>query len=230
MRSYQSASSCNIYDLCPQKYKFKYVDKLPDPSGPAAELGTRIHNAIYATWAERKAEHSDLFIKIALTALYTHREVQALPAARIIDGKASEHKIDVPCGKTQLNGYIDMMLEDGSLVDFKTSKSLFSSEKIQEQRQHLFYVYGALKMGWLPPNQFPYLFRYVVVTTAKSPTVQVIKFNVSQSALEEFERDFNLRTYKIQLSHDLNMFPHNPGSHCYMCPYKNICPAHQSHQ
>jgi hypothetical protein len=30
---------------CPRRCKFKYIDKLPDPSGPAAERGSAVHKA-----------------------------------------------------------------------------------------------------------------------------------------------------------------------------------------
>lgn len=38
-----SYSRYATYKQCPQKAKFKYIDKLDDPSGPAAERGTEIH-------------------------------------------------------------------------------------------------------------------------------------------------------------------------------------------
>jgi hypothetical protein len=227
MRTAESASSCSIYDLCPQKYKFKYVDKLPDPSGPAAEFGKKFHEAVYASWNDRAAVHSDLQIHAMLHALYKYPKVQELPALREITGKASEHCIDIPCRQGRLYGFIDMILEDNSLNDIKTSKSAFTAAKRDEQRQHLFYVYGALKMGWLEPNKFPYKFRYIVVTTAAAPLVQVLTFNVTEKALQEFEEDFGLRLTKIELSFDTGLFPHNPGAHCRFCPFKNVCPAHQ---
>lgn len=39
-----SYSKWSCYKECLRKYKHKYIDRLPDPSGPAAERGTRIHS------------------------------------------------------------------------------------------------------------------------------------------------------------------------------------------
>lgn len=38
-----SYSKYNTYKQCPRKIKYRYIDKLPDPAGPAAERGTYIH-------------------------------------------------------------------------------------------------------------------------------------------------------------------------------------------
>ena len=39
-----SYSRWTTYDTCAGKAKFKFIDKLPDPAGPAAERGLEIHN------------------------------------------------------------------------------------------------------------------------------------------------------------------------------------------
>ena len=38
-----SYSSLGKYEKCAAQWKFSYLDKLPDPSGPAAKRGTRLH-------------------------------------------------------------------------------------------------------------------------------------------------------------------------------------------
>jgi hypothetical protein len=44
-----SFSQWDTYNSCPAKWKYKYVDKLPDmPTGPAAERGTLIHSTVEA--------------------------------------------------------------------------------------------------------------------------------------------------------------------------------------
>lgn len=41
-----SYSSIKTYEQCPQKFKFGRIDKLPEPSGEAAERGKALHSAI----------------------------------------------------------------------------------------------------------------------------------------------------------------------------------------
>lgn len=38
-----SYSSLSTYEECPAKWKYSYIDKLPDPPSPAMERGTRLH-------------------------------------------------------------------------------------------------------------------------------------------------------------------------------------------
>lgn len=41
-----SPSRLSTYNDCPRKAKYKFVDKLPEPSGPAASRGTAIHEGL----------------------------------------------------------------------------------------------------------------------------------------------------------------------------------------
>jgi len=38
-----SFSRWHTYETCPRQARYKYIDKLPDPSGPAAQRGSEIH-------------------------------------------------------------------------------------------------------------------------------------------------------------------------------------------
>lgn len=221
MRYYESPSSCSTYDSCALKYKFKYIDQLPDPSGPAAALGTEFHEAVYLSFATKSMQHDNPTIKAMLAAFYANNEITSLGSIAAI-----EKRVEVQCGKGNIKGFIDLIFEDGSIADIKTSSSLFTPEKIKAQKQHLFYVYSALKLGILKADSFPYIFRYLVVTTKKSPLTQVVTFKVSKEALQEFETDFNIRLNKIALNVETKIFPHTRGPHCYYCSFKSICPAH----
>lgn len=41
-----SFSRWSVYDLCPLKAKYKFIDKLPEPGSPAMDRGTAIHTGI----------------------------------------------------------------------------------------------------------------------------------------------------------------------------------------
>lgn len=41
-----SPSSASAFDGCPRRWKFKYVDRLPEPSGQAAVVGTFAHSVL----------------------------------------------------------------------------------------------------------------------------------------------------------------------------------------
>lgn len=216
MREYESPSSCYTYDHCPQKYKFRYIDKLPDPSGPAAQLGIAFEDIVYPLWNERAyKEQEDMKMDGMLRCLFSDIKVQ-----KLANHKSTQNKIDVPCGDSRLVGYLDMLHEDNSITDLKTSKNPWDTKKLSETQQHIAYPYGAMKMG-LIPNVFPVIFRYLIVTTDSAAKIQIIELKITEEDFKEYERSFYERIKKIQL----DIFPTKRNYECNWCPYKRLCPA-----
>lgn len=214
-RKFESPSSLTLYLTCPQKYAFKYRDKLPDPAGAAAILGTDFHNAAYRTWESRDAsgeEHPQ--IRKMLEAMYAHHEIEKLPRTFSFE---PEQKVSHSYGDQELFGVIDMGLTDDSVNDFKTSSKKWTEQKVRENFQHIAYTWLA-RMTKLSTAK---TFRYIVVTTTPNPFVQVITVNVSDEYIESYLEQARATTGLI----DLDMFYPIAGRHCYYCPYKNICPA-----
>ena len=57
-----SASSLYIYSQCPLKYKYKYVDKIPDtPEKPFFKLGNIIHKALEIFHEQPKTSLNELY-------------------------------------------------------------------------------------------------------------------------------------------------------------------------
>lgn len=220
LRYSESPSSCAMHDQCAQKYKYKYIEKLPDPVGPAAEFGKAFEEVVFPRWNDRgDTIHPDEKISRMLRALFNSQEIAGLSNA-----KAFQVKIDVPCGQTRLFGYLDMHLEDDSIIDLKTSGKPWDDAKFNASEQHIAYPFGMIRMGMIP-KKFPIIFKYVIVTTTVNPQVQILTAKISEEALVKYERKFNDRLEKIKLETELNMFPTNRGSHCHYCPYRNLCPA-----
>lgn len=216
MRYAESPSSCYTYDHCPRKYKFRYIEKLPDPSGPAAELGKTFEDAVYTAWNNRSIpNHEDPKIEKMLYSLFTSIDVLSLPAAA-----GFQEKIDVVCGGGRLLGYMDMRHIDNSITDIKTSKKQWDEKKLSETEQHIAYPYGAVRMGLLQPI-FPIVFRYVITTTTENPSVQVLELSITESDFLAYEKRFSERIKKIELE----IFPTKRSYECNWCPYKKICPA-----
>ena len=43
---YLSPSSASMYQQCPRRWRFRYIDRLPDPPGEAALTGTFAHRVL----------------------------------------------------------------------------------------------------------------------------------------------------------------------------------------
>lgn len=216
MRAYESPTSCYMYDHCPKKYDFRYNQHLPDKEGPAARLGIAFEEIVYRYWNKIPLFHAEETLLEKMTAvLFSHKDILALPKMRSI-----QNKIDVPVGSSRLVAYLDILHEDDSITDIKTSKRKWSPSRLSETSQHFAYPYGAMKMG-LIPEKYPAIFRYVIVTTTPPIAVQIITVEVSNMDLEGYEQYFMHRLQKIQN----NEFPTRKSHECSWCPYKDICPA-----
>lgn len=217
-RRSESPSSITRYMTCPKSYDFRYIQKLPDPSGPAAELGNAFHQAAYDSWHTQCWDHKDWLIQSMLQAMYMHEEVAALPHPKLVEGVTCEYNLQADMGGQDCYGFVDLLLDDvGYAVDFKTSSKPWDEEKIMKNYQHLCYTYGLRKIKRSPVTKF----LYIVVTT-KHPKCQVISLEVSDSVCAEYAKKFMGVVKYIEL--DLFM-PTPSRDACRYCPYKNVCPA-----
>jgi len=219
-RRSESPSSISCYLGCPKKYQFKYMHKLPDPSGPAAEFGSKFHQAAYDSWHTQDATHQDPQISKMLEAMYANEDVQSLDKNKLVEGENSEYKMSVQCGSQELMGYIDILYPD-IIIDLKTASSKWDNEKVKGALQHFAYTYGARKLGVSTAKEF----WYVVVGSKGNPFVQVFKIKISEEVLQKFEEDFSRTITKIEL----DIFTPTPSEGykppCCWCPYKKVCPA-----
>ena len=220
-RRAESPSSIAIYCECPRRYAFKYVEKLPDPMGPAAALGQAFHSMAYETWHLQDIGNcEDPLVCKMLRAMYDHHDVKALPHSQLEEGKTCEYQLKADLGNQTLFGYVDLLLDDVQYaVDFKTSGRPWTKEKVEEQQQHLAYTLGLREIGRSEVKRF----LYIVVTTNKNPQCQVITLDVTPEAVQGYHDKFLGAVDMIEL----DLFPATPCNACRWCPWKNLCPAYK---
>jgi len=128
-------------------------------------------------------------------------------------------ELRVPDVPVPIIGYIDMISEDGTPVDFKTSSRAWNSDKAQSEIQPLFYL-AALTQSSNISHDFR--FRHIIFTKTKNPQAQVIE---SQRSLSEC---FWLLTMirDVWQAIDAGHYPPNPtGWKCSerSCEYWHLC-------
>lgn len=217
-----SPSAGATFDRCNMQWKYKYINELPWPSSPQSELGKTFEEAAHKAWSTKAHAHKDQQVEAMLKALFTSKNAQDIVNTKI---KHRQFKVDCPCGDTKLLGFIDQIMEDDSVIDVKTSKSLWTEDKVKETEQHLAYPYGVWKMGLI--TTFPIIFKYLIVTTSDHPQVQILTYKVSKEALLKYEQKFMERSERMKMQIELDVFPTNKAYHCGYCPFRSICPAHQ---
>lgn len=71
-----SPSSASTYNQCPKRWKFRYVDKLPDPPGESALIGTFSHLVLEHLMQEEPAERSQERAKVLARELWPEFETE----------------------------------------------------------------------------------------------------------------------------------------------------------
>lgn len=131
-----SFSSLSTYEDCPRKYKFKYIDRLPEPPSPAAERGTQMHAHLedYVLKNEPVPENLEYMLP------------------ELDDWKTIGCQIEEPWGFDKdwqptdwkdawLRMKLDLMIPStGLVVDYKTGKK--DGNEAKHARQGLLYAIG----------------------------------------------------------------------------------------
>jgi len=77
----------------------------------------------------------------------------------------------VPGVPVPVIGYIDLILDDGTPADLKTSKMSWSEAKAADSLQGLFYL-AALNQAGVPIN---WKFKHIIFVKTKEPKVQILE-------------------------------------------------------
>ena len=167
-RGYISHSQIRAYNECPKKYYYSYVEGIQPPINEKLLLGELFHAAIEEYFG-RQISGSPLdekaaaaFFSAAFDAAVTEREIrwQSPPRETRERGLAfmgyflrhiapairplmveKELSVELPGAGVILKGVIDLVEEDYSITDFKTTTSRWSPSKARNSQQMIIYKY-----------------------------------------------------------------------------------------
>lgn len=233
-----SYTSLETYTQCPQKFKFREIDRIKTPVSKEAIFGTVIHsalkflhnNSLITPSLDNVLSHykniwnSDIFIdpqeeeiyfeqgKTILTNYYNNTNVKLI---KVID---LETPFEVPFQNHTLKGIIDRIDQIGEnqyeIIDYKTSKKLPSQENVDNNLQLSLYRLGIT-------NRWPNL---------KFDQVKLSLYFVKHGIkLTTVRTDDQLEATKSKISNiiadiEAKKFPPVSSPLCDYCGYKNICP------
>lgn len=193
-----SYSSISKYVNCSANWKYKYLDKLPDPKTPNLIMGSAFHGAIEEylksdkqaditelwrkSWADQMVgtenvewveESPEETFNQGLRML-THKDVvqglaEIMPAKDDL-GHMIERKLElhVPGVPIPIIGYLDILTVNGP-ADFKTSATRWSDDKATNEIQSLFYLAAMNQMGM---HTYGWLFSHYIFVKTKTPQFQ----------------------------------------------------------
>ncbi len=248
MRDHISVSQINLYLLCPLKYRFNYIDKLPKPF-KAAELafGSAIHSAIEWWHKERQAERNREWQDIA-SVFEADLNAQAVDEIRFKNGDDLSSLIDK--GKELLAVYVKeykgttpKAVEQGfrvPLVDLETGERidlpLDGYFDLLEEGDTVVELKTAAKVydlttitQHLQLTAYAYAFSWLrkrepnlrldILTKTKKP--QLHSFEVFRDQNDKV-RFFHLAKRVIEGIHSGHFYP-SAGWLCPSCEYFDVC-------
>ena len=245
-----SYSALNTYlNVCHLQYFYRYIEQAEVEQTSACLVFGKAFHAALNQQADVAKHGSNLSVE-NLTDLfdeYFTAEIKATPTLKYKEGEnadtllelarrmfkpvidnwndfynvrsiAEGFKVDVPFLNQPLIGEFDCVVEDGNdpcIVDWKTSATRWPSGKADKDLQATVFSYAYEKRYGKVP-----LFRFDVITKAKTPTCEA---HYTSRQISDFKR-FEVLAAKAQEAIHKGVFlPSETSFACGDCPYKNRC-------
>lgn len=201
----QSYSSIKLYEQCAAKYKFSRIDRLPEPTGPAAERGKMIHaelESILKGGLEILCEEAEHL----LPKIDVWKEQDAKSEMEFAVNNRWD-PVDFNDPTYMLRGIIDLYIEDGDraiVLDFKTGKERDYTDQVA--------VYATVILATKPHiNEVVPAIEFI--DTKKSLTYNVIHRKDLQYLKQSVEGRVNI------IERD-KIYAPNPSGLCRFCHYR----------
>lgn len=197
MIDHLSYSSISMYLDCPEAWQRKYVLNEPTRKTSALAFGSAFHGTVEQmvqgpvvmadVWKDEfeKAFNHEISLDADETReqfynegirLLSHADVQKvigeIRPKMDTAGAMIERRVElrVPGVNVPIVGYIDVVLDDGTPADFKTSARSWTQDQASNSLQTLFYI-AALNQAGFDVN---WQFKHFVFVKTKTPQVQVL--------------------------------------------------------
>lgn len=236
-----SFSRIDTYLSCPLKYRFAYVDRLPQEPSPDLSWGTSVHAALEAWWDQKLAEPPPL--EVLFQALYDNwddtgfegmpreeklkwytraREVLARHherhAAAYVPAVACEQGFALDLGAgVEVTGVIDHVARSASggigVVDWKTNRKAKPRKQVAESLQLAIYWLAAVDLWGHEPEWVAFDF-----------VVPGIRVAVDRDELDTEQAVATIHRVADEIRSATSFAP-TPSRLCGWCDYRGVCPA-----
>ncbi|MDE0653539.1 MAG: PD-(D/E)XK nuclease family protein [bacterium] len=240
-----SPSSASMFRQCPQRWKFRYVDRLPDPPGEAAVAGTFAHRVLEEllelapdertlesakslakqVWAETESEKdfealdldADGVRNFKWTAWRAIEGLWDLEDPKTVDIVATETEVSVEIGGVPFVGYIDRVEEgaDGLVVSDYKSGRAPGRRFAEGRLEQVLLYAAALAEIHGTP---PARARLMYLGQ------RIDEVTVTADAIAEVTRRLADTWEELQERAATGDFPPQPGPLCGWCAFVRHCP------
>ena len=239
-----SESKYKTFKQCRLKYKYKYVDRLPEPdqsNTEALHFGSYIHKNFEDGVTSKSEEElvllaEELKSNYKVTAKYEGKDLLCIKNflkfnSKLAETVSTELVFQVPLKDDMtLNGIIDRVVkgnEGGYLViDYKTSKREKTQVELYQDTQLKGYTYAVSKLYNVPYSNIVAAHYYPLTDNLVS-----VQFSVPQ--MNSYLRTIVDEIWKIRKMKNDQLFP-SRNEFCNWCSFKSACPefctTHQVNQ
>jgi putative RecB family exonuclease len=243
-----SPSAVSEYENCPQLYKYRKIEKLPEPPSLDAERGTLIHTILQdlfefpsaervpqtafdllpSRWSaqlEGKPELKDMvtnekeWLDRATSLLTTYFELEN-PTTFEATHREMHLENDFEAD-VYLHGYVDRLdIAPTGEVRIVDYKTGRSPKPGWEEKA-LFQLRVYALLYWKSTGVLPRLLQLIYLGDGR-----VVKSNPSMKDIESAEKTLHRVAQDIFISIEKDYWPPKPSRLCDWCFFKSICPGH----
>jgi RecB family exonuclease len=233
-----SFSRVDKWVRCPKAYRYRYLDRLKEPSTGALDFGKAVHAALEAYTLGRPLGEFEEFA--ANAGIRDHRQIDELgalvtKAKRHIDGRdviGVERAFDValgdsgPAARLALVGFIDRIdsldSETVEVVDYKTNQALMSRKEADDSLQMEVYNLAVRQLyPWAKTVKLTFhLLRHDVL-------ISVMKTAEDAERTKRFLLATGKRLLALHDGQDIAT-PAELSTLCGWCGYRSRCQAYQA--
>ncbi len=223
---HRSASQYQIYDRCPLRYKYKYVDGHEEKETIPMQLGIMIHQVLeeYPNDPTKQEErlkeiwHVDTddesqdypLFKKAMAMLEKYNTWNDKNKNKII-AVEKEFSLD---NTLPIVGRIDRIEQNNQgeyiIVDYKTGKTPMSKDALTRDLQASVYCKAVYELY----GQYPIQVTLFYLQTGRAVTVNVNPIMIENAFRRMFDTDLKIEG---------GLFPANKSYACNFCPHKSYC-------
>ena len=245
-----SPSAVSEYENCPQLYKYRKIDKLPEPPSLDAERGTLIHtilqdlfefpsqertpqtaiNLLPSRWAAQLEGKPALLAMVPSEKEWLDRASSLLQTYFTLENPSTfeathreMHLEDDFDSDIYLHGYVDRLdIAPTGEVRIVDYKTGKSPRPGWEEKA-LFQLRVYALLYWKNTGVLPRLLQLIYLGDGR-----IVKSNPTMAEIESAEKVLRRVAQDIFISIEKEYWPPKPSRLCDWCYFKSICPAHNS--
>lgn len=236
-----SHSSISLYLECPQKYKFKYIDKLPEKPKSFFSFGRSVHSALEffynvtalpaPTLEQVLAHYKENWVREGYKSEEEEKQYLAegdrilrdfykKHITEFVPPFFAEYRFDLKVDGVPVTGFVDRIDKVGkdriAIIDYKTGKA-FGGDRVRTDAQLTMYQMACEELLGLQVESLTFYHLNSLTPVKGEPHSQ------------EQVRELKTRIVTVADSIESGLFEPKPEERkCQWCDYKTLCPTYSN--